>query len=264
MEQVPASNLPSSPALPPELLAHTDTAAFAQALADWACDWAAAHGAAVWIQGQGGMERRAESGRGLTLAGGHLVRPGLSAPQEVGLLCVLPFGLAPYASGVLEVVAGRPGLAQEWPALSGTLGLALEATRSRERQAGRGRVAAAVGRLVRRTHGSLDHEQILSAVAEVAAQALGFRRAFAGLLAAAPGEQGYSPLQEIWSTGFGDSPPHQIGVGPVTYAALLERGEVIRYRAAQDADTPLGRSLAELSPQVALLAPLRVRGEPLG
>ncbi|GHG05690.1 hypothetical protein GCM10017783_17810 [Deinococcus piscis] len=254
----------SGPPLPTGLLEQVSVAAFAQALAEWACDWAGAHGAAVWIQGQKGMERRAESGRGLALAGGQLVRPDLSGPQEEGLLCTLPFGLPPYASGVLEVVAGRPGLALEWPALKDTLGLALEATRSRERQAGRGRVAAAVGRLTRRTHGSLDHEQILSAVAEVAAQALGFQRAFAGLLAAAPGEQGYVPLQEIWSTGFGEEAPRQIGVGPVTYAALLERGEVIRYRAAQDADTPLGRSLAELNPQVALLAPLRVRGEPLG
>lgn len=241
-------------------------AAFAQALAEWVCTWAEAHGAAVWVQsGNGGeLERRAESGHGLTLAGGDLVAEGLSAPRCEGLLCALPFGLPPYAYGVAEVVAGRPGLAQEWPALSRTLGLALEATASRERQAGRGRTAAAVNRLVRLTHGSLDHEQILSAVTEVAAQALGFRRAFAGLLAGPPDEGGYSQLQEIWSTGFGEQAPQQIGVGPVSYTALLERGEVIRYHAAQDADTPLGRSLAELNPQVALLAPLRVRGEPLG
>lgn len=252
--------------LPPQLLEQTSVAAFAAALAEWACQWAEAHGAAVWVQGSGGLERRAENGHGLTLAGGELVRPGLSRPQEEGLLCALPFGLAPYAYGVLEVVAGRSGLTGEWPALAHTLGLALEATQSRERQAGRGRAAAAVDRLVRRTHGSLDHEQILASVAEVAAQALGFRRAFAGLLEGPPGERGYSLLQEIWSTGFGEGAPapRQLGVGPVSYAALMERGEVIRYHAAQDADTPLGRGLADLNPQVALLAPLRVRGEPLG
>ncbi|WP_261663685.1 GAF domain-containing protein [Deinococcus sp. Marseille-Q6407] len=262
MTELPSSlTVPAT--LPAELLTHTDTAAFAAALAEWACGWAGAHGVAVWVQTGGGLERLAESGHGLTLATGELVRRS-PQPCEEGLLCALPFGVVPHAFGTLEVVAGRPGLAQEWPALAGTLGLALEATRSRELQAGRGRVAAAIDQLVRRTHGSLDHEQILTAVVEVAAQALGFQRAFAGLLAGRPGERGYAPLQEIWSTGFGNRPPGEIGVGPVTYAALLERGEVISYRAAQDAETPLGRSLASLAPQTALLAPLRVRGEPLG
>lgn len=263
----------SSTTLPAELLSHASTPAFAHALASWACEWAGAHGVAVWVQENGTLERRAESGFGLSLAGGELLRQAgerLRAGETVveGLLCALPFGFAPYALGVLEVVGSRPELCQEWPTLSGTLGLALEATRSRERQAGRGRAAAAVDALVRRTHGSLDHEEILAATAEVAAQALGFRRAFAGLLAAPPASQTsskvYRPLQEIWSVGFGTEAPREIGVGPVSYAALMERGEVMIYHAAQDADTPLGRGLASLSPTTALMAPLRVRGEPLG
>ena len=71
----------------------------------------------------------------------------------------------------MEVVGGRPGLCGEWAAFAGVLGAALEVTQSRERRLGRGRTAAAVDDLVRRTHGSLDHEHILSAVAEVAARA---------------------------------------------------------------------------------------------
>lgn len=265
--------------LPAKLLTQSSAAAFAQALADWACEWAEAHGAAVWVQTGGTLKRRAESGAGLSLAAhlsGQQAAPELHSlhtrePHQEGLLCLLPFGLPPYAAGVLEVVGGRTALCKEWPLVAGTLGLALEATLSRERQAGRGRVAAAVDALVRRTHGSLDHAEILTATAQIAAEALGFRRAFAGLLGARIADQPhnhsadhYTPLQEIWSVGFGEEAPREISVGPVSYAALMERGEVMTYRAAQDSDTPLGRGLATLAPTVALMAPLRVRGEPLG
>ncbi|MFC6617290.1 hypothetical protein [Deinococcus radiophilus] len=71
-----------------------------------------------------GLERRAELGHGLTLSSQQQVRRTLSEPQHEGLVCTLPFGQRPYAFGVLEIVAGREGLAQEWPALAQTLGLA--------------------------------------------------------------------------------------------------------------------------------------------
>lgn len=256
-------------ALPPDLLSQTSANEFAGVLAAWACEWAAAHGAGVWTEGPRGLERRAELGHGLTLSSQQQVRRTLSEPQHEGLVCTLPFGQRPYAFGVLEIVAGREGLAQEWPALAQTLGLALEAALAREQQAGQGRVAAAVDLLVRRMDGSLEHGQILAAVAEVAAQALGFGRAFAGLLtpspaATEPGQLNRGHLSEIWSTGFVGSGPQHMGVGPVSYAALMERGEVITYRATHDEGTPLGRGLSDLAPQVALIAPLRVRGQPLG
>ncbi|MFC6617288.1 GAF domain-containing protein [Deinococcus radiophilus] len=79
-----------------------------------------------------------------------------------------------------------------------------------------------------------------------------------------PGQLNRGHLSEIWSTGFVGSGPQHMGVGPVSYAALMERGEVITYRATHDEGTPLGRGLSDLAPQVALIAPLRVRGQPLG
>jgi two-component system sensor histidine kinase UhpB len=247
------------PPFPPDLSAAPTVRAFGVALAAFACQAVRAHGVQVWAVTGGSLGVVGEEGRGLGLSDGTLAARALAEGQPVaeGTLACLPFG-----GGVLEFVGADPEGVERLAGLTPLLALALEGVQARETRRGRGRVAETVEQLVRRLGGSLDLPEVLTATAESAALALGFGRAFVALFSEV-GEAG-ARTGEVFTHGFDETFTGGIGVGPVTFGRLVGRGEVIAYERARDAGTPLAAGLAELNPEVALIAPLSARGRPLG
>lgn len=247
------------PPFPPELSAAPTVRAFGAALASFACQAVRAHGVQVWAVVGGSLAVVGEEGRGLGLSDGTLAARALAGGSvlEEGMLVCLPFG-----GGVLEFVGADSQGVERLSGLAPLLTLALEGVQAREVRRGRGRVAETVEQLVRRLGGSLDLAEVLTATAESAALALGFGRAFVGLFSEV-GEGG-ARTGEVFTHGFDSAFTGGIGVGPVSFGRLMERGEVILYERGRDAGTPLAQGLAELDPEVALIAPLSARGRPLG
>lgn len=245
--------------IPPALTEAQTAAQFAQALAAFASQAAHAHGVRVWGVADGRLSELACEGRGLALSDGALAARAMSggAPLEEGMLSCLPFG-----GGVLELVGANPAGVQALSGLSPLLGLALEGVQARAARRGRGRVAETVEQLVRRLGGSLNLAEVLTATAESAALALGFGRAFVGLFSELGGDS--ARTGEVFTYGFDGPFTGGIRLGPVSFGRLVDRGEVMLFDRARDADSPLAAGLAELNPQVAVLAPLRARGRPLG
>ncbi|MFC4639844.1 GAF domain-containing protein [Deinococcus hohokamensis] len=249
----------SLPPFPPALSAASTTAQFAEALAAYACRVAGAHGVRVWVTQDGQLAEVACDGRGLALSDGTLAARTLASgtPLDEGMLATLPFGC-----GVLEFVGAAPEALSALHQLAPVLGLALEGVQAREARQGRGRVAESVEQLVRRLGGSLDLGEVLTATAESAALALGFGRAFVGLFSEFT-ERG-ARTGEVFTYGLDAAFTGGIGVGPVSFERLMRRGEVIVYDRARDANSPLAGGLAELNPEMAVIAPLSARGRPLG
>ncbi|MBB5295863.1 GAF domain-containing protein [Deinococcus metallilatus] len=247
------------PPFPSELSAALTVRAFGRALAEFACKTVRAHGVQVWAVVGGSLVAVGEEGRGLGLSDGTVAARALAQGQPVaeGMLACLPFG-----GGVLEFVGADPEGVEALSGLTPLLTLALEGVQAREVRRGRGRVAETVEQLVRRLGGSLNLPEVLTATAESAALALGFGRAFVGLFSEV-GEAG-ARTGEVFTHGFDEAFTGGIAVGPVSFGQLVERGEVILYERTRDAGTPLAAGLAELDPEVALIAPLSARGRPLG
>lgn len=249
----------SFPAFPPQLSAAPTVRTFGRALAEFACKTVRAHGVQVWAVMGGSLVVVGEEGRGLGLSDGTLAARALAEGQPLaeGMLFCVPFG-----GGVLEFVGADPGGVERLAGLAPLLALALEGVQAREVRRGRGRVAETVEQLVRRLGGSLDLAEVLTATAESAALALGFGRAFVGLFSEV-GEAG-AHIGEVFTYGFDEAFTGGIAIGPVSFGRLVKRGEVMLYERVRDAGTPLAQGLAELDPEVALIAPLSARGRPLG
>ncbi|MCP2013791.1 signal transduction histidine kinase/putative methionine-R-sulfoxide reductase with GAF domain [Deinococcus sp. HSC-46F16] len=247
------------PPFPPDLAAAPTVGAFGAALARFACQTVRAHGVQVWAVTGGALVVVGEEGRGLGLSDGTLAARALASGerQEQGMLVALPFG-----SGVLELVGAEEAGVEALAGLLPLLTLALEGVQARETRRGRGRVAETVEQLVRRLGGSLDLAEVLTATAESAALALGFGRAFVALFSEVQG--GRARTGEVFSYGFDSAFTGGVGVGPVSFGRLVERGEVIMYDRSRDGASPMAAGLAELDPEVALIAPLSARGRPLG
>ena len=196
----------------------------------------------------------AELGRQAALAGGH-VRRGMHDALILGPL-------------LLDVVGGNwvdgdGTILHSLLALAPLLGLAFEGVQARESRRGAGREQESMSRLFRRMGGSLDLPQLLRATAETAAQALGFERAFVGLLDSAfQGEQ--ARTGEVFTYGFSDGFSGGVGIGPASFGQMFGRSEAIVYQRASDHGGRMGAGLAELNPETAVIAPLSVRGRPIG
>ncbi|MVN86683.1 GAF domain-containing protein [Deinococcus sp. HMF7620] len=258
----PTARLATAPALPPfppTLSAAASTAQFGEGLATYACRVTHAHGVRVWVVTGGALTPVAEEGRGLGLSDGELAQAALTvgALQEEGMLCALPFGC-----GVLEFVGAAPEGVQALLGASPLLALAVEGVQAREARRGHGRIAETVEGLVRRLGGSLNLAEVLTVTAQSAALALGFRRAFVALFSEL--RDSGARTGEVFTYGFAEPFSGGIGVGPVTFEALVGRGEAIRFERSRDAHTPLARGLAELNPGAAVIAPLSARGQALG
>ncbi|MFC3831859.1 MULTISPECIES: GAF domain-containing protein [Deinococcus] len=247
------------PPLPIPLTNASTVPQFGAALAGFACEVAGAHGVQVWVVQDAHLEVVAEEGRGLGLSDGTLAGRALSEGVllEDGMLTALPFGC-----GVIEFVGARPDGMAALLTVSPLLTLALEGVQAREARRGHGRIAETVEGLVRRLGGSLELPQVLTVTAQSAALALGFSRAFVGLFDEVV--EGVARTGEVYTYGFDESFTGGIGVGPLTFERLMNRGEAIRYERVRDAGTPFAASLAELGPEAAVLAPLSARGRPLG
>ena len=246
-------------ALPPALAQASTVPAFGTLLAAYACEQTGAHGARVWAAAAGELHEVACEGRGLTLSDGSLARQALAggSVQTAGMLSALPFGC-----GVLELVGASEEGQGRLLGLAPLLALALEGVQAREARRGRGRIAETVESLVRRLAGSLDLGVVLRGTAETAAHALGFSRAFVGLFSEYG--EGRARTGEVFTFGFEGPFTGGIVVGPITFEKLVRRGETIRFERARDEHTPLARSLSELRPEAAVIAPLSARGRPLG
>ncbi|AWN23060.1 histidine kinase [Deinococcus irradiatisoli] len=201
-------------------------------------------------------------GRGLGLSDGALARLALTTGevQRSGMICALPLTGGPGA--VLEVVGGSEEALRELEAAMPLLCLAFEGAAAREARRGRGRVTETLAQLSARLGGSLDLAEVLTATAHMAAHSLGFERALVGLFSEF--SEAGAQARQIFTHGFDTSFSGDVGVGPESFRRLMERGEVIVYDHERDQDTPLGRGLAEFSPMLALIAPLKARGRPLG
>ena len=204
-------------------------------------------------------------GRGLGLSDGALAREALESGEvrRGGMLCALP--LTAGAGAVLEVLGGDEAVLAEleivWPLVC----LAYEGALSREARRGRGRVTETLAQLNTRLGGSLELAEVLTATAQMAAHALGFERALVGLFTDLDSDTaGGSRARQVFTHGFDTSFSGDVGVGPESFARLMERGEVIVYDHERDQGTPLAKGLAEFSPMLALIAPLKARGRPLG
>ncbi len=243
-------------------LAETQTArSFAALLVGGVLHLARAHGVRVCLlEGEGALSPLAETGRGLALCdeaiGRQAARQGgrASAGMHEALL------LGPL---LLDVVGGDSDALGGLAALAPLLGLAFEGVQAREARRGTGREQETMTRLVRRMGGSLDLPQLLTATAETAAQTLGFERAFVGLL-----DSGHAPGQartgEVFTHGFAEDFGGGVGIGPASFERLFVKGEAIVYERGRDQDGRMGAGLAELGPETAVIAPLSVRGRPLG
>ncbi|GGJ63099.1 GAF domain-containing sensor histidine kinase [Deinococcus aquiradiocola] len=204
----------------------------------------------------------AECGRGLALCDAQLAQEVMGGVPRAtrGMHGALRAGPL-----LLDVVGGRSGPLDDLQDLAPLLGLAFEGVQAREVRRGSGREQETVTRLVRRMGGSLDLAQLLSATAETAAQALGLDRAFVGLLNPDPatGSPG-TRTGEVFTHGFDDDFSGGVGIGPASYERLFGRGEAIVYEHARDQGSRMAAGLAELNPETAIIAPLKVRGRPLG
>lgn len=255
------------PILPAALSAAQSVPEFGAALCAFACEFTRAHGVRVWVKADGHLSDVGCEGRGLGLSDGGLAGRALTQgrAQEEGMLCALPFGTA-QAGGVLEFVGAAPECVAALAALGPLLALALEGVQAREARRGRGRAAETVEQLVRRLGGSLDLAEVLTATAESAALALGFERAFVGLFSRVEEERAHTG--DVFTYGFEDDGDGSfqggIGLGPVSFRRVVKQGEVILYDRVRDAGTPMARSMQEMNPEVALIAPLSARGRPLG
>ena len=245
--------------LPPALAQASTVSVFGALLAAYACERTGAHGVRVWSASAGALHEVACEGRGLALSDGTLAQRALTGGTRLqeGMLAALPFGC-----GVLELVGASEDGQQHLLGLAPLLGLALEGVQAREARRGRGRIAETVENLVRRLGGSLDLGVVLRGTAETAARALGFSRAFVGLFSEYT--ENRARTGEVFTFGFDGPFTGGIGVGPVTFETLVRRGEAIRFERARDEHTPLARSLSELGPEAAVIAPLSARGRPLG
>ena len=245
--------------LPPALAQASTVSVFGALLAAYACERTGAHGVRVWSASAGALHEVACEGRGLALSDGTLAQRALTGGTRLqeGMLAALPFGC-----GVLELVGASEDVQQHLLGLAPLLGLALEGVQAREARRGRGRIAETVENLVRRLGGSLDLGVVLRGTAETAARALGFSRAFVGLFSEYT--ENRARTGEVFTFGFDGPFTGGIGVGPVTFETLVRRGEAIRFERARDEHTPLARSLSELGPEAAVIAPLSARGRPLG
>ena len=237
------------------------SAQFAAELARLLMDATGAHGVRLRLDGAESGQMLAELGRGLALCDERLIEQARTAGGRAssGLHDAL------IAGGLmLDVVGGDAGAIGELLPLLPLLGLAFEGVQARETRRGAGREQETVMRLVRRMGGSLDLGQLLTATAETAAGALGFERAFVGLLRAEPGEQAAHQTGDVFTHGFDEHFSGGVGVGPESFERLFTRGEAIVYQRAQDSGSPMGAGLAELNPETAVIAPLAARGRPLG
>ncbi|MGI8748491.1 MAG: GAF domain-containing protein, partial [Deinococcus sp.] len=263
----------------PARLAEAQTAsAFAGLLAGALLEEGRAHGVRVCLLGaapEAVPEPLCELGRGLTLCDPALGR--LAAGQ--GGRAAQGMHQALLAGPLLLDVLGGDSLALDsLEPLCPLLGLAFEGVQAREARRGSGREQETLTRLLRRMGGSLDLPSLLTATAETAAQALGFERAFVGLLSApqpADGQPGDGQAgrsgdglgertADVFTHGFAAEFVGGVGVGPESYERLFRRGEAIVYQRARDHDSPMGAGLAELAPETAVIAPLMARGRPLG
>ncbi|WP_293912021.1 GAF domain-containing protein [Deinococcus sp.] len=204
------------------------------------------------------------AGRGLGLSDPALARLALDSGkvQHAGMLCALPLRAGPGA--VLEVVGGNPEALGELEAALPLLGLAFEGTLAREARRGRGRVTETLAGLSERIGGSLDLAQVLTATAQSAAHSLGFERALVGLFGELGTGSAATQASQVFTHGFDADFRGEVGVGPESFERLMARGEVIVYDHERDHATPLGVGLSEFSPLIALIAPLKARGRPLG
>ena len=258
-------------------LARTQSAQeFAALLAGSVLDLSRAHGVRVCLLAAdtltAGMEPTAlaETGRGLALCDSAL---GRQAEQEGGRASSGMHEALLLGPLLLDAVGADSAALGGLAALAPLLGLAFEGVQAREARRGTGREQETMTRLVRRMGGSLDLPQLLSATAETAAQALGFERAFVGLLnSGLPGAvQEGGPLPppsartgEVFTHGFADSFSGGVGIGPASFERLFGKGEAIVYERSNDHEGRMGAGLAELDPETAVIAPLSVRGRPLG
>ncbi len=247
--------------LPPFARART-VSEFLALLAEWVLHTCGAHGVQVWRPAEDEAELRlcVQLGRGLTLSDAQLVRAALSTgeAQYAGMLAALPLSYL----AVLEVVGPHTGAVAALTDQLPLWGLALEGVQAREAQQGRGRVTETLAQLSARIGGSLNLPEVLTATAHSAALALGFERALVGLFDQLGEQDGHT--QATYTYGFADDFQGEIGVGPESFARLMQRGEVIAYHHERDAHTPMAVGLGEFAPQVALIAPLKARGRPLG
>ncbi|WP_424952302.1 GAF domain-containing protein [Deinococcus sp.] len=251
-------------------LAQTQSApAFAELLAEGVLSLARAHGVRVCLlpNGTGPNDTAptplAEIGRGLALCDPAL---GLQAAQNAGRAGSGMHEALLLGSLLLDVVGGDTAALGTLAALAPLLGLAFEGVQARETRRGAGREQETMTRLFRRMGGSLDLAQLLTATAETAAQALGFERAFVGMLDYA---HDASPPRsartgEVFTHGFADGFSGGVGIGPASFERLFIRSEAIVYERGRDHDGKMSAGLAELGPETAVIAPLAVRGRPLG
>lgn len=195
-----------------------------------------------------------ELGHGMTLTSQSF---DPQAQQTHPLISHLVFG-----KGALECVGACASALERWQELRPLLELALEGVQARELSQGAGRTAETVEALVRRLGGSLDLADVLSKTAQSVALALGFERAIVTLFNEVGEDVAHS--SQSYAYGFVDGFSEGIQVGPMTLEKLVSRGEAIGFERGRDAGSPLAQALAELNPQVAVLAPLTARRQTLG
>ncbi|MGY2892182.1 GAF domain-containing protein [Deinococcus sp. UYEF24] len=247
---------------------------FAALLAGGVLNLSRAHGVRVCLlAAEGEPTALAETGRGLALCDSAL---GGRAQQEGGRASSGMHEALLIGPLLLDAVGADPAALNGLEALAPLLGLAFEGVQAREARRGTGREQETMTRLVRRMGGSLELPQLLSATAETAAQALGFERAFVGLLDGGFLDGGLldtahevSPPRsartgEVFTHGFEDSFSGGVGIGPASFERLFGKGEAIVYERGNDSGGRMGAGLAELDPETAVIAPLSVRGRPLG
>ncbi len=247
---------------------------FAALLAGGVLNLSRAHGVRVCLlAAEGEPTALAETGRGLALCDSAL---GGRAQQEGGRASSGMHEALLIGPLLLDAVGADPAALNGLEALAPLLGLAFEGVQAREARRGTGREQETMTRLVRRMGGSLELPQLLSATAETAAQALGFERAFVGLLDGGFLDGGLldtahevSPPRsartgEVFTHGFEDSFSGGVGIGPASFERLFGKGEAIVYERGNDVGGRMGAGLAELDPETAVIAPLSVRGRPLG
>ena len=256
----------------PALASAQSGAGFASLLAEGVLERAGAHGVRVCLLATQGAAPvpLVEVGRGLALCDSEV---GRRAAQEGGRAIQGMHDALLLGPLLLDVVGGSSAALGSLSALAPLLGLAYEGVQAREDKRGTGREQETMTRLVRRMGGSLDLPQLLQATAETAAQALGFERAFVGLLSASPAGSVGPPTGdsapsartgEVFTHGFGESFSGGVGIGPASFERLFGLGEAIVYERGRDTDGRMRAGLAELDPETAVIAPLAVRGRPLG
>ncbi|WP_425147450.1 GAF domain-containing protein [Deinococcus sp.] len=237
------------------------SAQFAAELARLLMDATGAHGVRLRLDGAESGQMLAELGRGLALCDERLIEQARTAGGRASSGLHDALSAPPL---ILDVVGGDPATLAELEALTPLLGLAFEGVQARELRRGAGREQETVTRLVRRMGGSLDLPQLLTATAETAAQALGFERAFVGLLSGGTGSGAGRQTSDVFTYGFDEDFGGGVGVGPASFERLFVQGQAIVYERGRDGDGKMGAGLVELDPETAVIAPLAARGRPLG